>query len=113
MNTSTRRSGDATIVDVVGDIDLHTSPELSKVLLGTLRQDSVSPVIVNLRGVKYIDSSGIAALVAGLRTSMSQNGRFALCELGQAVQEVLAMTRLNSVFEIYDTEDKALGAVTS
>lgn len=108
MKISTRQAGEATIVDVVGDIDLYTSPELRKALLDLMRGDSAPHVLVNLQGVKYIDSSGVSALVEALKTSMSRTGRFALFALGPGVREVLALTQLTSVFEIYDNEEQAL-----
>ena len=108
METSLRQSGKATIVDVVGDIDLQNSPRLRKLLLETLR---LSPrVIVNLGQVRYIDSSGIASLVEGLKESQSLKNRFILFGLSKPAREVLRLTRLISVFEVYETEEQALGA---
>lgn len=108
METSLRQSGQATIVDVVGDIDLQNSPRLRKLLLETLR---LSPrVIVNLGQVRYIDSSGIASLVEGLKESQSLKNRFILFGLSKPAREVLRLTRLISVFEVYETEEQALGA---
>lgn len=108
MQTSVRQSGNALILDVVGDIDLQNSPRLRKTLLDTLRR---SPrVIVNLAQVRYIDSSGIASLVEGLKESQSLKNRFILFGLSKPAREVLRLTRLITVFEVYETEDQALGA---
>ncbi|HEV2495983.1 MAG TPA: STAS domain-containing protein [Terriglobia bacterium] len=108
MQTSLRRSGNIVIVDVVGDIDLHNSPRLRKTLLQTLQE--AQRVVVNLEQVRYIDSSGIASLVEGLKESQSLKSRFILFGLSKAAREVLRLTRLINVFEVYETEKQALDA---
>ncbi len=110
MQISTRQSGNATIVDVVGDIDLYNSPEVRKVLLGALREQRAPRVIVNLKAVKYIDSSGVASLVEGLKVSRDLRSRFILIGLSPAAREVLELSRLIKVFEVYDNEDQALAS---
>jgi anti-anti-sigma factor len=58
MDISTRQSGTATIVDVVGDITLYNSPQVRKVLLELLKDKKAPRVIVNLENVRYIDIAG-------------------------------------------------------
>jgi len=108
MEIATRQAGNATIVDVVGDITLYNSPEIRKVLLALLREKRVSRVIVNMKSVKYIDSAGVASLVEGLKVSRDLKSRFALYGLSPAAREVLELTRLNKVFEIHESEEEAL-----
>jgi anti-sigma B factor antagonist len=110
VQISTRQSGTSTIVDVVGDIDLYNSPEIRKVLLETLRDKRVPRVVINLKQVRYIDSSGVASLVEGLKVSRNVNSRFILYGLSPAAREVLELSRLIKVFEVYDNEEQALAA---
>ncbi len=110
MQISTRQSGTSTIVDVVGDIDLYNSPEIRKVLLETIRDKRVPRVVINLKEVRYIDSSGVASLVEGLKVSRNVNSRFILYGLSPAAREVLELSRLIKVFEVYDNEEQALAA---
>ncbi len=110
MQISTRRSGQVAILDIEGDIDLYNSPELRKVLLGALREEKARRVIVNLKAVRYIDSSGVASLVEGLKASREVGGRLSLVGLSPAAREVLELSRLIKVFEVYDSEEQALGA---
>jgi len=110
LQIATRQSGDATIIDVVGDIDLYNSPEIRKVLLGAFREKQAPRVIINLKGVKYIDSSGVASLVEALKVSRDQKSRFILFGLSPAAREVLELSRLIRVFEVYENEDEALRA---
>jgi len=110
VQISTRRSGNATILDIEGDIDLYNSPELRRVLLGALREKGTGRVIVNLKGVRYIDSSGVASLVEGLKVSREVGNRLSLIGLSPAAREVLELSRLIRVFEVYENEEQALGA---
>jgi len=110
VRISTRQSGEATIVDVVGDIDLYNSPEMRKTLLAALKEKHAPCVILNLKEVKYIDSSGVASLVEGLKVSRTLNSKFILYGLSAAAREVLELSRLIKVFEVYANEEEALAA---
>ena len=108
MNASTREQGGITIVDVSGDIDMGTSPALRKTLLEALKK--TSRLVVNLREVRYVDSSGIASLVEVLKEAHNKQKRLILFGLNKAVHEVLQLTRLSKIFEIRETEEEALQA---
>ena len=110
MQISIRRVDSATIVDVSGDIDLASSPELRKALLQEVRDNRKPRVVMNLSAVRYIDSSGVASLVEGLKASRDIGSRFILVGLSGPAREVLQLSRLVKVFEIYDTEEEALAA---
>jgi anti-sigma B factor antagonist len=114
MEISTRQSGAATIVDVVGDITLYNSPEVRKVVLELLKEKRAPRVIINMQSVKYIDSAGVASLVEGLKLSRDLKSTFALFGLSRTAREVLELTRLIKVFEVYNNEEDALrGGSTS
>jgi anti-sigma B factor antagonist len=108
MDISTRKVGVATIVDVVGDITLYNSPQVRKVLLDLIKDKKMPRTIVNLERVKYIDSAGVASLVEGLKVSRDNKSTFALFGLSRTAREVLELTRLIKVFEVYNTEEEAL-----
>ena len=110
MQISIRRFDNAIVLDVSGDIDLSSSPEVRKALLRELRDNRIPRVAVNLQQVRYIDSSGVASLVEGLKASRDSGARFILFGLGSIVREVLQLSRLVRVFEICDTEEQALGS---
>jgi anti-sigma B factor antagonist len=110
VQISIRRFDNATILDVSGDIDLSSSPEVRRALLRELRENRIPRVAVNLGQVRYIDSSGVASLVEGLKASRDSGARFILFGLGTIAREVLQLSRLVKVFEIYDTEEQALGS---
>jgi anti-sigma B factor antagonist len=110
MDISTRQSGSATIVDIAGDITLYSAPEVRKVLLAVIKDQHAPRVIVNLGKVKYIDSAGIASLVEGLKTSRDMKSAFGLYGLSATARDVLSLTRLINVFEVFDSEEEALRA---
>ena len=108
MGASTRSAGEFTIVDLVGQIDLGSSPTLRKTLFDSLKD--TKHLAINLSGVSYIDSSGIASLVEVLRAAQDSKKRLVLFGVGGAVLQVLQLTRLTGVFEILDTEEQVLQA---
>ena len=108
MNSVTRINQGTTIVDVVGHIDFGTSPVLRKTLLECLKD--TDRLAANLLAVKYIDSSGIASLLEVLKEARNRRKKFALFGLTAAVREVLQLTRLTGIFEIYETEEDVINS---
>jgi len=97
-----------TIFDISGDIDLATSPQLRKALLHEFRELKMPRVVLNLGGVRYIDSSGVASLVEGLKASRDVGSRFILFGLNRTVREVLQLSKLVRIFEIYENEAESV-----
>jgi anti-sigma B factor antagonist len=99
-----------TILDITGDIDLAHSPAMRKALLQEIREKKTPKVFLNLEKVRYIDSSGIASLVEGLKASRDQGSRLILYGLSKTVREVMELSRLQKIFEIHDSEAQALAS---
>ena len=110
MQIAARASQGWTILDLSGDIDLAHSPLMRKALLGEIKEKRTPKVFLNLKNVRYIDSSGIASLVEGLKASRDQGSRLILYGLSTTVREVMQLSRLQKIFEIYDDEEQALGS---
>ena len=110
MQISARRMDKTTILDISGDIDLAHSPEVRRIVLLEFREKRTPRVILNLLEVNYIDSSGVASLVEGLKASRDVGSRLILFGLSPIAHEVLQLSRLLAIFEIYDTEENALKA---
>ena len=108
MQISARRIDKITIFDVTGDIDLANSPEVRKALLKELKVLKTPRVVMNLSKVRYIDSSGVASLVEGLKASRDSGSRFILYGLSTSAREVLQLSRLLKIFEVYEDEESAL-----
>jgi anti-sigma B factor antagonist len=110
VQISARRHDKITIFDVSGDIDFANSPEVRQSLLSEIRENHTSRVVVNLSQVRYIDSSGVASLVEGLKASRDLGSRFILFGLSSSAREVLQLSRLLKVFEVCDSEEQALAS---
>ncbi|MBI3695547.1 MAG: STAS domain-containing protein [Acidobacteria bacterium] len=102
------RNGACSVIEIQGDIDLKTSPQVRAAILDLFEKRGQERVILDLKGVNYIDSSGVASLVEGLQQAKKHKARFILSCLNQAPRHVLDLTRLTSVFEITQTVDEAL-----
>ena len=99
-----------TILDLSGDIDLANSPAMRKALLGEIKEKRTPRVFLNLKNVRFIDSSGIASLVEGLKASRDLGSRLILYGLNKTVREVMQLSRLQKIFEIYEDEEQALAS---
>ena len=108
MKISARHLDKITIFDISGDIDLATSPEFRKALLRELRELKMPRVVINLGAVRYIDSSGVASLVEGLKASRDIGSRLILFGLNRTVREVLQLSRLLKIFEVYENEEQSV-----
>jgi anti-sigma B factor antagonist len=100
--------GDAVIVSIRGDIDLHNSPELRAALLQILSKSSPKKLILNLAQVPYMDSSAIAVLVEALQKLRRFGGKLMLTNLQPRVKGLLEIARLDSIFVLADSEAEAL-----
>lgn len=95
------------ILLVEGEIDLSTSPALREAVLEVFAEDS-RRVLISLRGVNHIDSSGMATLVEGLQRAHRTGGRLVLTELDEHVRDLFRMTHLDEVFEIAPTREEGV-----
>ena len=93
-----------------GEIDLHSSPFI-KEQLEPIFAAQRAPVIVDLSGVSYIDSSGLAVFIEAMQRVSGYGGRFALCGLRESVRHIFAIARLDQVFAIFPDQAAALEKV--
>lgn len=99
LKIDTTRDAEGSMITVGGDIDLYSSPNLRGVLLEEISGPSAR-VAVDLAGVRYMDSSGVATLVEALRRAREVDTALILVAPSVKVMKVLEMTRLDSVFEV-------------
>ncbi len=89
-----------------GDVNIHTSPELRE-RLKPLMDAGHKEIRIDLSGVNFMDSAGIATLVEGLQWSRNTGGRFVLSGLTENVRDVFSLSKLDTVFEIEDGSEPA------
>ncbi len=106
LNISVRHLDRGTVIDLEGAIDLQNSHGLRTTLFENLA--TASRLALNMTGIRYIDSSGIATLIEALKKSRDLKKDLVLFGLGRAVYDVLKLTNLLGVFRISDTEEHAL-----
>ena len=108
LEIETRTEGGVAVIVCAGPIQIgETANRFRDVLRETLRSGALK-ILLDLRGVKYVDSTGIGELV-GLFTNASEIGAgVRLCNVPQKVRDVLEVTRLITVFEVYDTLEDGL-----
>jgi anti-sigma B factor antagonist len=108
MRHAVREDRDTLVVTLEGDVDLENSPRAREVLLESVGQGR--NVFVDLAGVTYIDSSGVASLVEALQAARKRGAGFALVNVGSAALRVLQLARLDKVFTIHETLAEGLDA---
>jgi anti-sigma B factor antagonist len=106
MNISIREFGAARVVDLSGEVDLGTSPDLRRTLFDLLGK--TSRLALNLRALRYIDSSGIATLIEVFQHAQRLQKDFILFGLSPAVEDVFRLTHVNRIFHVVDTEEQAV-----
>jgi anti-sigma B factor antagonist len=95
------------LVNVEGEIDMFTSPNLRDTLLPFFKKKA-DAIVVDLSLVSFMDSSGIATLVEGLQWSKKEKRAFVLSGLGKTVFNALSLTKLDNVFTIKENIQEAL-----
>ena len=108
MQHSQRDEHGALVIAFEGDVDLEHSPTAREVLLGAVGKDK--SVYVDMSGVTYIDSSGVASLVEAFQLARQKNAVFALIAVNPAALRVLQLARLDKVFAIHDTLAEGIDA---
>jgi len=108
LDVSERQAGDVTILDLSGEVRLGDSSVALRDSIRKLADGGKKKVLLNLAGVKYVDSTGIGELIANYTTITRQGGQLKLLNLTERIQNLLVITKLLTVFDSYDNEPEAL-----
>ncbi len=109
MNIHTRTVGDVRILDISGKIILGQETILVRNTTKDLRHSGAKKIVLNLAEVNYIDSSGVGELVSSFTTVAKEGGQLKLLNLTKKVPEILTITRLLTVFQVYNNGKAAAG----
>jgi anti-sigma B factor antagonist len=110
LGINERQAGDVTVLDLNGKI---TIGEGSVALRGAIRrliEENKKKILLNLANVGYVDSSGIGELVSSFTSVNKEGGQLKLLNLTQKIQDLLAITKLLTVFDVYEDEASALNS---
>jgi anti-sigma B factor antagonist len=109
MNIIERTINDVTVLDIEGNLALYENERFRKYVAGAI-DAGVRKLIVNLARVKYMDSSGLGELISCYTALRRLNGHVKLLHLSNRLQYLLAITKLDSVFETFDSEPAAVSS---
>ncbi|MHB9035362.1 MAG: STAS domain-containing protein [Armatimonadota bacterium] len=112
LQINIRKDGTTRIIELTGEVDAYTSARFREIMV-ELIDDGGTDLVINMCNVEYIDSSGLGALVGGLKRISERNGKIVIVCDGPQVRKVFEITGLEKVFPIYGAEDAALQAVCS
>jgi anti-sigma B factor antagonist len=107
MNISQKDINGITAYEIKGDIDINSSPEIRDAFEKAIKNKGMK-VLVNLNGVSYVDSSGLATLVEMLKKTRSYGGRLRISNLAPKVKSLFEITKLKKLFEIFETAEDAI-----
>jgi len=110
LKLSTRQVGDVTIVDAAGRITRGEGSSAFRDLVKDLITKGSKKVILNLGEISYIDSSGIGELVSSFTTVQNAGGQMKLLNLTKRVKDLLQITKLYTVFEVFEDEAASLAS---
>ena len=108
MDVSKRQVGDVTILDLKGKITIGTGDVQLRNAVQDAINSGASKVLINLHGVSTIDSSGVGELVSAYTTATNRGAKLKLINLPAKVTDILTITQLITVFDVYDSEDEAV-----
>ena len=108
LDVKERQAGDVTILDMNGEVRIGEGAVSLRDSIRTLADQGKKKVLLNLAGVKYMDSTGVGELIANYTTVTRQGGQLKLLNLTDRIQNLLVITKLLTVFDSYDNEAEAL-----
>ncbi len=110
LNISERQAGDVTILDMSGKVTIGEGSVALRTTIRRLLGEGKKNILLNLGSVGYIDSSGIGELVSSFTSVNKEGGTLKLLNLTEKIQDLLAITKLLTVFDVFEDEGAALGS---
>ena len=110
MKIDTRSVNGVTIVDLHGRVTIGEGSREVREKIRELLENGNKDILLNLGDVSYVDSAGIGELVSSYTTVTNQGGQFKLLHLTKKIRELLAITKLLTVFDSFDDETAAVGS---
>lgn len=110
MELSTAQEGPVTVVTVTGDLVIGDPEAAFKRAIMGLLEAGKTRFLIDVSGVRFVDSTGLGALVRALTTSQNEGGGTKLLGVGPHLKKLLEVTRLDSVFETFDNREQAVAS---
>ena len=113
MQIEERAVGDVMVLDVKGRVMLGEGDEVLKDKINSLLNQGQKKIVLNLAEVPYIDSAGLGEVVRTYTTVSRQGGQLKLLNVTKRITDLLAITKLLTVFDTYDSESEAVQSFTA
>ena len=110
LNILNKQIGNVSVVALKGRIVLGEGSSSLRERLKNLVEDGKKKIVLNMANVTYIDSAGLGTLVAAHISAKKQGAALLLSDLGNKFHEVLQITRLLTIFNVYPTEAEAISS---
>jgi len=110
MNLNIREISGVTVIDITGRLTLGDAPTVLKDEIRRLIEEGKTSLLLNLTGLTYLDSSGLGLLVGAYAAANRAGGQLKLSNLTSRVKDLLLITKLYTVFEVYDDEASAIAS---
>ncbi|MCU0239090.1 MAG: STAS domain-containing protein [Pyrinomonadaceae bacterium] len=110
LNITERQAGDVTILDMDGKVTIGEGSVALRNKIRSLLGEGKKKILFNMSGVGYVDSSGIGELVSSFTAVNKEGGTLKMLNLTQKIQDLLAITKLLTVFDVYENEGEALSS---
>ena len=113
LNIHERRIGNVTVLDMDGNIRISGNNVALLKAIRSLVDEGRNQIVLNLARVTYIDSSGLGELISSHVTLTNRGGQIKLLNLTQRLQELMTITKLLPIFDVYGNEPEALDSFTT
>jgi len=100
----------ASVITILGELDIATSPKVRE-LLSEAARDGDRPLVIDLTGCEFVDSTGLATLLHGAKPAQNGESNVALVCTGGEVRKLLELTAIDRTIPVYETLDSAIDAV--
>ncbi|NPV70900.1 MAG: anti-sigma F factor antagonist [Firmicutes bacterium] len=111
MKVDFESAGNVLVVRVEGELDLSTAPQFRASVEHALDRTMARDCILNMKGVSFIDSSGLGAILGRYRRVTQAGGKMALCGVIQRVRPILELSGIKRIMPLYDSEKEALASL--
>jgi anti-sigma B factor antagonist len=110
MAINERKRNDVTILDLKGKITIGAAEEALRDAVQRVLATGAQKIVMNMQAVTTIDSSGVGELVSSYTHATNRGGKLKLCNLPDKITDILTITQLITVFDVYDSEDEAVAS---
>ncbi len=108
MELNMKKIDNNVVIYLEGRLDVHLSADIEKEINNLIESDTQSNLLLNLKDVEYMSSSGLRIFVSTMRILKEKQRKLVLCNMNSAVQKIFEVVELTDMFDIFTSEDEAL-----